>query len=128
VSTNTDIDDAIRSALSAEDASAFARFDQHPSLPAEALATLQGRHRGINSLGWIAGFALFAVGCYFWWRMAGTGDLREAMSWGMGAGMAFLGLSLIKVWFWMELQSNRILREVKRVELQVAVLASRPRT
>ncbi len=28
-----------------------------------------------------------------------------------------LAVMFIKVWFWMEMQSNRILRELKRVEL-----------
>ena len=45
------------------------------------------------------------------------------MMWGAGAGLAVAGLALIKVWFWMEIQKNAIVRELKRVELQVANLA-----
>ena len=40
------------------------------------------------------------------------------------AALAFLSLGLIKLWFWMELKSNAIVREIKRVELQVAGLAA----
>ena len=35
------------------------------------------------------------------------------------------GSAFLKVWWWMEMQKNSIIREVKRVELQVASLASR---
>jgi hypothetical protein len=36
--------------------------------------------------------------------------------------LAFLGLGLIKLWFWMELQKVSIMREIRRVKLQVASL------
>ena len=45
--------------------------------------------------------------------------------WGAGGGLAILALALVKVWFWMELQKNAIVREVKRLELQTALLVSR---
>jgi hypothetical protein len=35
---------------------------------------------------------------------------------------------MIKVWFWMEIQKNAIVREIKRVELQVANLAAAMRS
>jgi hypothetical protein len=41
--------------------------------------------------------------------------------------VAVAGLALVKVWFWMELQKNAIVREVKRLELQVASLAAQLR-
>jgi len=40
-----------------------------------------------------------------------------------GAALAFLGLGLIKRWFWFELKTHVIVREIKRVEAQVAGLA-----
>ena len=36
--------------------------------------------------------------------------------------------TMIKVWFWMEIQKNAIVREIKRVELQVANLAAAMRS
>jgi hypothetical protein len=43
------------------------------------------------------------------------------------SALAFAGLALIKVWFWLELQKNAIVREVKRLEVQVASLAAQLR-
>ena len=38
--------------------------------------------------------------------------------------LSTLGLGLIKLWFLMEVQKSAIVREIKRVELQVASLAA----
>jgi hypothetical protein len=34
---------------------------------------------------------------------------------------------LVKVWFWLELQKNAIVREVKRLEVQVASISAQLR-
>ena len=45
--------------------------------------------------------------------------------WGGGFMFCMMAVSMLKLWFWMEMQTNSVLREVKRVELQVSRLASR---
>jgi hypothetical protein len=34
-------------------------------------------------------------------------------------------VAILKIWFWMEMHKNAVLREVKRLELQIARLAAR---
>lgn len=121
------LEDAIRRTLSTEDAQLLKRLSEDPSFHRQVLATLQGQHRWINALGWISGLALFAVACYFWWRFAYAQEVRHMLLWAACAAVAILGLALVKVWFWLELQKNAIVREVKRLELQVASLAARMR-
>ncbi|HRD29092.1 MAG TPA: hypothetical protein PLO65_12395 [Caulobacter sp.] len=122
----TQIDDAIRQALSAEDARALEAFSGEQPMLFQALATLgAGPNRLINIGGWIGGFALFAVGLFFATRFYAAADPREMALWGAATVMAFVGLGLIKIWFWMEIHKNQIIREVKRLELQVARLAAR---
>ena len=55
----------------------------------------------------------------------GTVDIVAMLRWAAGAGLAALGLAMVKLWFLAELQSNAVIREVKRLELQVARLAAR---
>jgi hypothetical protein len=50
--------------------------------------------------------------------------VREQLHWGGLALLALLMVSFMKVWFWLEMQSNRVLRELKRIEL---LLISAPR-
>lgn len=121
----SELDRAIKEALTADDAQTLERLVADQSLHEQILATFRGRLRWLNIVGWIAAFALFAVGCACGWRFVREPELRGMLIWGAGAGLAFAGLALIKMWFWMELQKNTILREVKRLELQTARLAAR---
>jgi putative Mn2+ efflux pump MntP len=118
------LDQAIRQSLSAEDAALLDRLGADPTLHQLVLGTFQGRLRWFNIAGWVAGVVLFAVGCVLAWQFLQAEDVRDMLRWGAASAFAFSGLSLIKVWFWMELQKNDIVREVKRLELQVASLAA----
>lgn len=121
----TDIDEAIRRAMSEEDARALDAFAPEESLFRQALATMGGTHRGANIMGWLAGFGMLGIALWSGFRFIGAPDLREMILWGAITGTAIFALGMIKVWFWMEMQRNATVREIKRVELQVARLAAR---
>lgn len=116
------VDEAIRRALSPEDVRAYDALGQEQSIIAEAMQAFQNQHRLVAVTGWIAGFALFAVGAWAAWRFWQAPDIREMLLWGGLAGLMLAGLGLVKLWFWMEMQKNAIVRELKRLELQVASL------
>lgn len=44
-------------------------------------------------------------------------EVREQLLWGGFCFFNVLFISFLKVWFWLEMHSNRVLRELKRVEL-----------
>ncbi|MBI1251013.1 MAG: hypothetical protein GC189_06055 [Alphaproteobacteria bacterium] len=118
----TDLDQAIRNALSIEDARTFDRLGADQPLHRQLAEMFQGQLAWMNVIVWIAGFALFAVGAYCAWNFFYAADLRAMLQWGGGAWLCFLGLALVKMWAWMEIQKNAVVREIKRVELQVAQL------
>lgn len=122
-----ELDDAIRQSLSVEDAELFDRLGADQALHRQVLATFEGRLRWFNAAGWIAGFLLFGVACVLSWRFVNAATLADMLRWGGAAALAFAGVTLVKVWFWLELQKNTILRELKRLELQVASLAAQLR-
>ena len=122
-----EFDRAIRQSLSVEDAELFDRLGADQALHRQVLATFEGRQRWFNIAGWVAGFALFAIGSAFAWRFLRAQDTGEMLQWGAAAALAFTGLALVKVWFWLELQKNAIVREIKRLEVQVASLATQVR-
>ena len=104
---------------------ALARFVDYVYLrdnPAGAL-----RELWFHAAGWIAGFVLFGVACILAWRFVNAPELADMLRWGAASALAFMGVALVKVWFWLELQKNAIVREVKRLELQVASLAAQLR-
>ena len=122
-----DLDQAIRQSLSAEDAALLDRLGDDQALHRQVLATFEGRLRWFNVAGWIAGMVLFGVACVLTWRFLQAEELADMLRWGAASALAFAGLALIKVWFWLELQKNAIVREVKRLEVQVASLAAQLR-
>lgn len=122
----THIDDAIRQALSAEDARALEAFSGEQPLIKQAFATMgAGPNQVINVMGWLGGFLMFGAGVAFGWKFYFATDAHEMALWGGATVMAFVGIGLIKIWFFMEMHKNQIIREVKRLELQVARLAAR---
>jgi uncharacterized membrane protein len=122
-----DLDQAIRQSLSAEDAALLDRLGADQALHRQVLATFEGRFRWLNVAGWIAGFVMFGVASILAWRFVQAEEVGDMLRWGAGAALAFAVLALIKVWFWLELQKNAIVRELKRLEVQMASLAAQLR-
>lgn len=118
------IDERIKKALSSEDQAFLARMDADSSLYSDIAATFRGHTRWINAFGWFGALIFFGAGVVCAWQFSMHTDLRSMLMWGAGAIVAFLWLGMIKLWFWMELQKVGIVREIKRVELQVASLTA----
>jgi hypothetical protein len=78
----------------------------------------------VNVAGWFAGFPLFGAASVMAWRFLNATEIEDLLRWGAASALAFGGLALVKVWFLMELQKNAVMREVKRLELQVVSLAA----
>jgi hypothetical protein len=119
------LDDAIRQALSREDAALLDGLGADQPLHSQLMQTFQGKLAWMNIVGWIAGFVAAAVMFYCIWQFLNVREIRDMLIWGGAAGLACSGLVLIKVWFWMEMQKNSVVREIKRLELQVARLGAR---
>jgi hypothetical protein len=120
----TSLDRTIRDALSKEDAEFLARFDQESPIQ-EALGTFSGKWGALNVFAAIITFAMFGAFVYCAWQMFEASDARMTMIWAVGALWTAIAVAMLKMYFWMEMNKNVILREVKRLELQVARLATR---
>lgn len=98
-------------------------ISDEPNLTEEVLTAFRGRHRWLSLLVIKAQIAAVLGLGFTGYKFYQAVDVASQLRWG-GLGVALLLIiALIKIWFWMEMQSNRVLREVKRVEL---LLVSRP--
>lgn len=120
----TNIDRAILDALSKEDAEFLARFEDKNPLD-EALGTFRGSWGAMNIFAAVLTFALFGVFVYCAWNLFTVVDARASVVWAFGALWSALAVAMLKMYFWMEMNKNAVLREVKRLELQVARFASK---
>lgn len=120
----TTIDDAIRQALSPADARAYDALSRELSPVGEAFGLFRSARRGFTWAVALAGAAFMAAGGYAVWRLLHASELREMLAWSLLAIFVMLSLSLVKLWFWLEMHRNAVVREVKRLELQVASLVA----
>ncbi len=50
---------------------------------------------------------------------------EELLKWGFGGVLFLLGVCMLKIYAWMQMDKNAILREMKRLELQVMSLSGK---
>jgi hypothetical protein len=64
--------------------------------------------------------ALFIGGALAAWNFFNAGDALTALRWGLPSAVLLLMALLIKLSLWPAVQTNRVIRELKRIELQIA--------
>lgn len=120
------LDKIIKETLEAED-QALMEDLQEQGLLGQFGGLFKGKMAWISVVTMAAGLVMAVIGLYSAWKFATVGDMHSALLWG---GLAWVGLmtqTVIKIWTWMRMETNRSLREIKRVELQLArVLAKMP--
>ena len=120
----THIDDRIRSALEAEDRELFDQLDSDVGLHELMFGAFRGKMRWMAALAMVYIFAFLGLGIYFGFKFYAAQEIKELMVWGGGTFACILFVMSLKLWFWMEMQKNAILREIKRVELQIFQLGN----
>ncbi len=120
----SDLDREIEEALAAEDRTLFDEFGEQ-GLIEQAFGVYRGKFRWIAMAASVA-MLIFTFGAFYSaWMFIQSGDTVLAVRWGSLAWFLMTAVGFMKVWFWMRVESNRVIREVKRVELQVAKLQSK---
>lgn len=118
------IDELIKQALSKEEAAFYDDLDEQ-----NLLQKMGSVHRGKN--GWLAvimnmvhlvifGFFIYSVVRFF-----NAHETNELIKWASAGFICFATMGMIKLFMWMQMDKNDILRELKRLELQVSVLSGK---
>ncbi|MBK7404111.1 MAG: hypothetical protein IPJ41_05640 [Phycisphaerales bacterium] len=115
----------IAEALRREDAEQFASLGADQPIHQMLFDTFRGRRRWINALLMLPLLACFAGAVWCAVCFFGTSDVHAMLAWGFAGILLMMAVGMLKLWWWLEMQKNSIVREVKRVELQVASLAAR---
>lgn len=109
------IDEKIRAALrGSTEGDSLAK---EPNLAEELITAFRGRNRFISVMGFVLGLGSMAIFVWATIHFYEAAEVREQLQWGGVALITIIFVSFMKVWFWLEMHSNRVLREVKRVEL-----------
>lgn len=112
-----DIDSKIKEALKGSD-ERDELFEER-GIMIEAMTPFRGRRKWVNAVGLLYGVLGLVLAIWAGSNFYHADVVHDQMLWG---GLCLLGIlftSFLKVWFWMEMHTNRVLREVKRVELLI---------
>lgn len=109
----------IEDALDAEDRAIFAQYGEK-GLFGEVGELFTGKMAPWNMINMVVQIALFAGALYAGRQVIAIDDVAEMMRWGLLTLGLFIAMGVIKLMQWQQVQANRVIREVKRVELQIA--------
>lgn len=113
------LDRMIEDALGAEDRALLSRFGDQ-GLFGEIGGLFSGKTGWWVVLTSLIQIALFAAALYATSQFLTLDDPVLVMRWGIAAAVWFMAMSVIKLMHWQQMQANRVIREVKRLQLQVA--------
>ncbi len=117
------IDEQIKQALSEE-----VKDIKHNNDVIDANPFKQMKASFSGKMGWIYLLVmlfstLFAVGMvYCGFQFYYAQETKELIGWGIGIIVLALFTQISKMWYWSEMGHNRVIREVKVLELQIALM------
>jgi len=120
----SDFDKKIQEALDAETVELLAGLEEQ-GLFGQLGGLFKGKLGWFNVVTLIIGFIATLAGLYATWQFIITSEVPSMLRWAALAWALFSTVMMIKIWTWMRMETNRNIREVKRLELQVARLLAR---
>ena len=119
---NEDFDALAREALSEEEFEFMTNEEEHNVF--EMLMSLyKGKMKWLSVYIMIVIFAAFGFSVFFAIRFFQVETLREMMVYGAGAFLGLIMTAMLKFWLWLQMSNHSILREIKRIELQMSIMA-----
>ena len=120
-----DLEKKIREALRKEDAELYKEFEDEPSVFEMLMETCRGRRRWLNMLGAFWTLVFVVLGVLAAVKFFGAVATRDIVMWAAACILCMSAVSMLKVWYFLEINKNAVTREIKRLELQIARLANR---
>ena len=120
-----DMDKKLAEALRVDDEALFGVEADEQSLFANMVDTFRGRRRWFVMMVWFWAFiaaVLMFGGAIMFFRVESESD---KLMWALACILGMVANGMLKTWYWMEMNRASVLREIKRVELQIARLAER---
>lgn len=120
-----DLDKMIDEALDTEERELLRSIGEEPGFFAQMFGLFSGTAAWINVLLMVVQAVFFFAGVWAAWNFFESADALTAVRWGIPAAVLLLTGLIIKLSMWPTLQTNRVIRELKRVELQIARASTR---
>ncbi len=84
-----------------------------------------GSSRRHICFGWSCLLVFLVLGILAAVKFFGAESTRDIVMWAAACILCMSAVSMLKVWYFLEINKNAVTREIKRLELQIARLAGR---
>lgn len=118
------VDETIRQALRAEDDDLLKDLAE-PGIVDRMTTAMRKGPRWTTVFVILVGIALHAVLIWFAVMFFTTTETRAMIGWATGFLFITIFIVAMKIWFWMQMEKYVLLRELKRLEAQVARLVEK---
>jgi len=119
-----EIDQLIKETLTQEEAKFYDELEEQ-NLFQKVSGLFRGKMKWIFVILNLSMLLIFAVMVYCIVQFFNTEATNESIQWGLGIIICMSAISMLKLLGWMQMDKNDILREMKRLELQVATLSNK---
>lgn len=120
-----ELDKKIQEALRKEDTELFEDFQGEQSLFEMMADTFRGRHRWLVALMAFWTLVFFVLAILTAVKFFSAEATRDIVMWAAACILCMSAVSMLKLWYFLEMNKNCLTREIKRLELQIARLAGR---
>mgnify|MGYP001040944069 FL=1 len=117
-----DIDELIKETLSPDEAKIYEALEEQ-NIFQMIMGIFKGKNKWIMLMMNLMTFVFFGLFIYCIVQFFEVETMKEHLKWGFGSIIFVFGVSMLKVFTWMQMDKNALLREMKRLELQMASLA-----
>ena len=119
-----EIDQLIKEALTEEETKFYDSLDEQNVFQMLG-GVFDGKNKWIIIMMNIVSFIALGFFIYCTVQFFNTDVTNELIKWSIGGMFCILMISMLKIFVWMQMDKNSIIRELKRLELQVSTLSSK---
>ncbi len=113
------VDRMIAQALASEEDELLERFGDEPGYFAQLRGVFGGQTGWVNAVMIGANTVAFIVAVWLAWHFFAAQTAIEGLRWGLPAAVLMIMSLQMKLAVWPSLQANRVIRELKLIELQL---------
>ena len=119
-----DIDKLIKDTLNEEESNFYDSLDEQNILQM-VLGLFKGKNKWIMFLMNFMTLVFFGLFIYCVIQFFETEVPKDYIKWSIGSLVFLFGVSMLKIFAWMQMDKNALLREMKRLELQISSLSGK---
>ncbi len=115
----SDFETSFKQSLDADDEAFLKDLENGEGLFRQLGATFSGPMKFITAFGFILSFAMLGLAIWGLYEVSQADSVKEMILWFSLFSVGSLGVSMLKIWFWLRMNHLVVLKELKRIELRL---------